>query len=164
MDQILLSIVVLHIKNFSQRYADSSMLADEIPLPELRRQDTKNRQNSIDDVDPFTIQKYQILMQDHFKKEWNCIRVCLMMILQRNVQFVLPLAVPTRIHDGTLAGIMDPLYRFKALQTAQKEHMDIAESARCIFCCQFPTIAEALDWNRKEDCPECYDQPAILIE
>ena len=37
-------------QEFSQRYADSSMLAKEIPLPELRRQDTKNRQNSIDDV------------------------------------------------------------------------------------------------------------------
>src|SRR6056300_103313 len=34
-------------QEFSQRYADSSMLADEIPLFDLRRQDTKNRQNSI---------------------------------------------------------------------------------------------------------------------
>ena len=40
-------------QEFSQRYADSSMLADEIPLFDLRRQDTKNRQNSIDDVDPY---------------------------------------------------------------------------------------------------------------
>ena len=49
-------------QEFSQRYADSSLLSEKIPLPELRRQDTKNRQNSIDDIDPFTIQKYQILM------------------------------------------------------------------------------------------------------
>ena len=40
-------------QEFSQRYADSSMLADTIPLFDLRSQDTKNRQNSIDDVDPF---------------------------------------------------------------------------------------------------------------
>ena len=38
-------------QEFSQRYADSSMLAEEIPMFELRRQDEKNRQNSIDDVD-----------------------------------------------------------------------------------------------------------------
>ena len=43
-------------QEFSQRYADSSMLADEIPLFDLRRQDTKNRQNSIDDVDHFVQQ------------------------------------------------------------------------------------------------------------
>ena len=39
-------------QEFSQRYADSSMLSKVIPLPELRRQDDKNRQNSIDDLDP----------------------------------------------------------------------------------------------------------------
>jgi thymidylate synthase (FAD) len=53
-------------QEFSQRYADSSLLADDIPLPELRRQDTKNRQNSIDDIDPFTRQRYEILIQKHF--------------------------------------------------------------------------------------------------
>jgi thymidylate synthase (FAD) len=42
-------------QEFSQRYADSSLLAEKIPLPELRRQDTKNRQNSIDDIDPFVL-------------------------------------------------------------------------------------------------------------
>ena len=57
-------------QEFSQRYADSSLLGD-IPVPELRRQDTKNRQNSIDDIDPFTVKKYQILMQDHFKKSMD---------------------------------------------------------------------------------------------
>ena len=53
-------------QEFSQRYADSSLLAKTIPLPELRRQDTKNRQNSIDDIDPFTRQKFEMLMQQHF--------------------------------------------------------------------------------------------------
>jgi len=37
-------------QEFSQRYADSSLLSDYIPVPDLRRQDTKNRQNSIDDI------------------------------------------------------------------------------------------------------------------
>ena len=55
-------------QEFSQRYADSSLLAKTIPLPELRRQDTKNRQNSIDDIDPFTRQKFEMLMQQHFSQ------------------------------------------------------------------------------------------------
>ena len=47
-------------QEFSQRYADSSLLSETIPLPELRRQDTKNRQNSIDDIDPFVKQEFEI--------------------------------------------------------------------------------------------------------
>tara|TARA_B100002019_G_scaffold214934_1_gene187540 strand:+ start:642 stop:1331 length:690 start_codon:yes stop_codon:yes gene_type:complete len=152
-------------QEFSQRYADSSMLADTIPLPELRRQDTKNRQNSIDDVDPFTIQKYQILMQDHFKRGMDLYQAMLDdNIAKECARFVLPLAVPTRLY---MTGSVRSWIHYIDLRSAngtQKEHMDIAESARCIFCCQFPTIAEALGWDRKEDCPECYDQSAILIE
>ena len=55
-------------QEFSQRYADSSLLSETIPLPELRRQDTKNRQNSIDDIDPFVRQEFQIKMQKHFEE------------------------------------------------------------------------------------------------
>ena len=53
-------------QEFSQRYADSSMLADEIPMFDLRRQDTKNRQNSIDDIDPFVKQEFEIKIRRHF--------------------------------------------------------------------------------------------------
>ena len=53
-------------QEFSQRYADSSQLSKVIPLPELRRQDTKNRQNSIDDLDPFVQQKLEMQMQTLF--------------------------------------------------------------------------------------------------
>ena len=58
-------------QEFSQRYADSSMLAKEIPLPALRRQDTKNRQNSIDDIDPLMQQDFEIKMQRHFVNGMN---------------------------------------------------------------------------------------------
>ena len=152
-------------QEFSQRYADSSMLADTIPLPELRRQDDKNRQNSIDDVDPFLIQKYQILMQDHFKRGMDLYQSMLDdEIAKECARFVLPLAVPTRLY---MTGSVRSWIHYIDLRSAngtQKEHMDIAESARCIFICNFPTIAEALSWDRSEDCPDCYDQPAITLE
>ena len=54
-------------QEFSQRYADSSLLGDKIKLPELRRQDTKNRQNSIDDLDEFMVQKFQMQIKKQLR-------------------------------------------------------------------------------------------------
>ena len=86
-------------QEFSQRYADSSLLAETIPLPELRRQDDKNRQNSIDDIDPFVVQKYQMLMQDHFQKGMELYQQMLDDgIAKECSRFVLPLAVPTKMY------------------------------------------------------------------
>ena len=86
-------------QEFSQRYADSSLLAKTIPLPELRRQDTKNRQNSIDDVDPFTRQKFEMLMQQHFVQGMDLYQRMLDEgIAKECARFVLPLACPTKIY------------------------------------------------------------------
>ena len=86
-------------QEFSQRYADSSLLGDTIPLPELRRQDTKNRQNSIDDIDPFVKQKYEILMQHHFRDAMALYQKMLDEgIAKECARFVLPLATPTRLY------------------------------------------------------------------
>jgi thymidylate synthase (FAD) len=85
-------------QEFSQRYADSSLLG-EIPLPELRRQDTKNRQNSIDDIDPFVRQEFQIKMQQHFDAGMKLYKQMLdASIAKECARFVLPLAVPTKIY------------------------------------------------------------------
>ena len=135
-------------QEFSQRYADSSLLSETIPLPELRRQDTKNRQNSIDDIDPFTVQKYQMLMQDHFKKGMELYQQMLDDgIAKECSRFVLPLAVPTKMY---MTGSIRSWIHYIDLRSAhgtQKEHMDIANSAKSIFVEQFPSIAEALEWS-----------------
>jgi thymidylate synthase (FAD) len=134
-------------QEFSQRYADSSLLGDKIPLPELRRQDTKNRQNSIDDIDPFTIQKYQMLMQDHFKDAMDLYQKMLDEgIAKECARFVLPLATPTKLY---MSGSCRSWIHYITLRSAngtQKEHMDIAEACKKIFVEQFPTVAEALEW------------------
>ena len=134
-------------QEFSQRYADSSLLGETIPLPELRRQDTKNRQNSIDDIDPFTIQKYQMLMQDHFKDAMELYQKMLDEgIAKECARFVLPLAVPTRLY---MSGSCRSWIHYITLRSAngtQKEHMDIAEACKQIFVEQFPTVSEALEW------------------
>ena len=98
-------------QEFSQRYADSSLLAETIPLPELRRQDTKNRQNSIDDIDAFTRQKFEMLMQQHFVQAMDLYKRMLDEgIAKECARFVLPLACPTKILHDRLSSFMDPLY------------------------------------------------------
>jgi len=135
-------------QEFSQRYADSSMLADKIPLPELRRQDTKNRQNSIDDVDPFVNQDFQIKMERHFEQGMKLYQEMLDQgIAKECARFVLPLAVPTKIY---MTGSVRSWIHYINLRSAngtQKEHMDIANAVRDVFIEQFPICAEALEWN-----------------
>ena len=134
-------------QEFSQRYADSSMLADNIPLPELRRQDTKNRQNSIDDIDPFVKQEFEIKMRKHFDEAMVLYQSMLDMgIAKECSRFVLPLAVPTKIY---MTGSVRSWIHYIELRSAngtQKEHMDIALDAKRVFAEQFPICAEALDW------------------
>ena len=134
-------------QEFSQRYADSSLLGETIPLPELRRQDTKNRQNSIDDIDPFTVQKYQMLMQDHFKDAMELYQKMLDEgIANECARFVLPLATPTKLY---MSGSCRSWIHYITLRSAngtQKEHMDIADACKQIFVEQFPTVSEALEW------------------
>ena len=134
-------------QEFSQRYADSSMLGDHIPLPKLRRQDDKNRQNSIDDVDPLMQQDFEIKMQRHFVDGMKLYKEMLDAgIAKECARFVLPLATPTRLY---MSGSIRSWIHYIDLRSAhgtQKEHMDIAEGCRDIFKEQFPIIAEALDW------------------
>ena len=135
-------------QEFSQRYADSSLLGDVIPVPDLRRQDTKNRQNSIDDIDPFTRQEFEIKIKRHFDEGMKLYQEMLdAQIAKECARFVLPLATPTRLY---MTGSVRSWIHYIDLRSAngtQKEHMDIALACKEIFCEQFPTVAEALEWN-----------------
>ena len=134
-------------QEFSQRYADSSLLGD-IPVPELRRQDTKNRQNSIDDVDPFVLKKYEMLNQDYFKRGMDLYKQMLNDgIAKECARFILPLATPTKIYMTGSARSWIHYVKLRSANGTQKEHMDIAKECQCIFAGQFPNIAEALEWT-----------------
>ena len=134
-------------QEFSQRYADSSLLMDKIPLPELRRQDTKNRQNSTDDLDPFIKQNLEMQMQTLFDSSMALYQ----QMLERGVakecaRNVLPMCVPTRMY---MSGSVRSWVHYIELRSAngtQKEHMDLANACKEIFVEQFPIIAGALDW------------------
>lgn len=134
-------------QEFSQRYADSSLLSSNIPLPELRRQDTKNRQNSIDDVDEFKVQKYQMLIQDYFSKGMDLYQQMLTDgIAKECARFVLPLATPTRLYMSGSCRSWIHYIDLRSAHGTQKEHMDIAEACKNVFIEKFPTVAEALEW------------------
>ena len=140
-------------QEFSQRYADSSMLGNKIPMFELRRQDTENRQNSIDDVDPFLKQELEIAIEKYFNEGMDIYRHMLDMgIAKECARFVLPLATPTRLY---MTGSVRSWIHYIELRSAhgtQKEHMDIANECKCLFAGEFPIVAEALGWtHHKED-------------
>ena len=138
-------------QEFSQRYADTKLLTD-IELPELRRQDTKNRQNSIDDLDPEVVEKLERQMVTLFSSAQSLYNQMLEVgVAKECARFVLPLATPTRMYmTGSLRSWMHYI-ALREKSGTQKEHMDIAKGCKKIFVEQFPTCAEALggldvDW------------------
>lgn len=138
-------------QEFSQRYADTTLLAEEIPIFELRRQDTKNRQNSIDDITDETKVKWNTKIREHFAKAKALYDGMIADgIAKECARFILPLATPTRLY---MSGSLRSWITYIALREksgTQKEHMLIAKQCKRIFSEQFPTISEALGGLEKD--------------
>jgi thymidylate synthase (FAD) len=136
-------------QEFSQRYADTTLLAEEIPLFELRRQDTKNRQNSIDDIDQEIVFKWNSKLREHFAKSKAIYDGMIKDgIAKECARFVLPLATPTRLYmSGNIRNWIHYI-ELRSSNGTQKEHMIIANNCKTIFIQQFPIISEALGWNQ----------------
>ena len=134
-------------QEFSQRYADSSLLAETIPVPELRRQDTKNRQNSIDNLDPEFVELTNKQIQTYFAQGMSLYQHLLDNgVAKECARFVLPLATPTRLYMSGSCRSWIHYIQLRSANGTQKEHMEIAEACKQIFAEQFPTVAEALEW------------------
>ena len=134
-------------QEFSQRYADSSLLGKVIPIPELRRQDDKNRQNSIDDLDPFVVQNLELQMQTLFDSAMALYQ----QMLERGVakecaRNVLPLCTPTKIYMTGSCRSWIHYINLRSANGTQKEHMDVALACKEVFKEQFPSVSEALEW------------------
>jgi thymidylate synthase (FAD) len=134
-------------QEFSQRYADSSLLGEKIKLPELRRQDTKNRQNSIDDLDPSVVLNLELQMQTLFDSSMALYQ----QMLERGVakecaRNVLPLCVGTKIYMTGSCRSWIHYINLRSANGTQKEHMDIALACKEVFKEQFPSVSEALEW------------------
>ena len=134
-------------QEFSQRYADTNLIAEDIPLPELRRQDTKNRQNSTDDLPADLKIELYSKIQDHFNAAQDLYKELLEAeVAKECARFVLPLAVPTRIYMTGSCRSWIHYINLRSAHGTQKEHMIIAEGCKRVFTEQFPSVSEALEW------------------
>ena len=134
-------------QEFSQRYADTKLLDSEIPVPDLRSQDTKNRQNSNDDIPQEKKEEYQALIARHFEDSMNLYNSLLSEgVAKECARFVLPLATPTRLYMTGSCRSWIHYINLRSAHGTQREHMDVVEKARSIFVEQFPSVSEALEW------------------
>jgi thymidylate synthase (FAD) len=139
-------------QQFSQRYADASELNLDIPIPDLRKQDTKNRQNSTDDLGDYLKLSLQDEIRQHFEASKNLYQKLLSFgVAKECSRFVLPGATMTRLY---MKGSLRSWITYIALREkngTQLEHKEVAKACKAIFVECFPTIANALggletDW------------------
>ena len=131
-------------QEFSQRYAQ---VAEPAVIPALRRQDTKNRQNSIDNLDPVTVDEFNIKINSLFELSENLYNEMLLAgVAKECARDVLPLSTPTKMYmNGTLRSWI----HYIDLRTAngtQHEHKLVAEGCKKLFEEQFPLISKAI-WS-----------------
>ena len=134
-------------QEFSQRYADSNLLGN-IELPELRRQDSKNRQNSIDDLEPEVVDKFNRQMNTLFSSAFGLYNQMLEVgVAKECARFGLPLATPTRLYMTGSCRSWIHYINLRSAHGTQKEHMDIANACKKVFVKKFTAVSDALEWN-----------------
>jgi thymidylate synthase (FAD) len=130
-------------QEFSQRYADTSELGSAV-IPHLRRQDHKNRQNSIDDLSPDAISGYYRRISKLYEDAEHLYREMVSSgIAKECARSVLPLSTQTRLFmNGTIRSWIHYL-QLRCHESTQLEHREIAETIKGIFCKELPIIGEA---------------------
>jgi len=131
-------------QEFSQRYSTASSFVHY----KARRQDVKNRQNSIDDMDIDA----KVWFDDAQKNVQDVCNVLYERALRRGIakeqaRFLLPLSTATTLY---MSGSIRSWIHYIQLRTeagTQLEHRDIANQIEEILAANFPNIAEALNGN-----------------
>ena len=135
-------------QEFSQRYADVGLLDAGIPVPDLRRQDITNRQNSVDDIPVEQKNNLRNKIALHFEEAEKLYNELLEEgVAKECARFVLPLATPTRIYMTGSARSWIHYINLRSGHGTQKEHTEIADQCKAIFIQEFPTCAEALGYT-----------------
>jgi thymidylate synthase (FAD) len=130
-------------QEFSQRYADVAAMGSA-EVPQLRRQDFKNRQNSIDDLTPDEVGAYYRRISQIFEDAEHLYREMVSSgVAKECARNVLPLASRTRLYmNGSLRSWLHYI-QLRESRGTQMEHQIIAKEIKTIFTEQFPIIAEA---------------------
>jgi len=131
-------------QEFSQRYADTSELGSAV-IPHLRRQDNKNRQNSIDDLSSELVGNYYRRISELYENSEHLYREMVSNgVAKECARSILPLSTQTRLFmNGTLRSYIHYL-QVRTDPSTQLEHRQIALEIKKIFCQQFPIIGEAV--------------------
>jgi thymidylate synthase (FAD) len=134
-------------QEFSQRYASVEELGD-ISLPNLRRQDVKNRQNSIDDLNPADVEIWNNMIADQFDKSQALYQLLLSKgVAKECAREVLPLAAPTRLYmNGSIRSWMH-YCDLRCDVATQLEHRTIATQCKELVKEHFPSIYNAWTIN-----------------
>ena len=135
-------------QEFSQRYAEVTRPS---AIYDLRSQDSKNRQNSIDNIPADLKADLQAKIETHNAETQRLYEELLANgVAKECARMVLPMSSPTNIYmTGNIRSWITYI-QLRSANGTQKEHMEIALAAKEIFKSQFPTIAEALGWNKEE--------------
>jgi thymidylate synthase (FAD) len=134
-----------HFQEFSQRY--SEVIDHEIY--DARRQDEKNRQNSVDDLSPDIKDWFSLAQTEIWDKASIYYKHALSLgIAKESARFLLPLSTQTKLYmHGTLRDFIH-FINLRTEQGTQREHQEIANEIKNIFIQEFPVIAKALNWNK----------------
>ena len=131
-------------QEFSQRYAKAQGFEDVKP----RRQDTKNRQNSIDDVEDGIIDWFNGAVKEVEELSNYYYETALSLgIAKESARFLLPLNTKTRMYMNGTVRIWIHYIQLRTDPSTQREHRDIAESIKSLFIDNFPNTSEALNWK-----------------
>ena len=136
-------------QEFSQRYAETSKASPT----DIRRQDTKNRQNSIDDIDRFTVQDFQVKQQSLFDLSYSLYKEMLAAgVAKECARDVLPLCTPTKLYmNGTLRSWLH-YCDLRCSNGTQKEHMVIANDVKSLIANYYPNVYSAM-WDDERIMP-----------
>jgi len=131
-------------QEFSQRYAK---VAASFSSPRARRQDTKNRQNSTEDLPEETVNWFRdaqyLVNRDTYRLYSEALEKG---IAKEQARLLLPMAIYTRMYmKGSVRSWIHYL-EVRTDPTTQKEHRDVALAIQRVFAQQFPNIATALNW------------------
>ena len=131
-------------QEFSQRYAEAEGFEDIEP----RRQDKKNRQNSLDDLSKHDREWYKIALNEENRRCYSkCKEALNRGIAKESARFLLPLNTKTRMYmNGTVRSWIHNI-QLRTHESTQKEHQDIANEIKGIFIEQFPVTSSALGWK-----------------
>jgi len=133
-------------QEFSQRYA--AVPEDGIEYYDARSQDFKNRQNSIDNMTQEDKEWFKLAQQTVWKQARELYDTAISKgIAKEQARFLLPLNTQTKLYmNGSIRSWLHYL-DLRCGNGTQKEHKDIADAIKLVFCQQFPNIAKAKGWT-----------------